>query len=157
MLATDELASILAREVDCLGRLLAILEREHAALTTDDIEQLERVTLDKNAGMAEQAELAMQRGRLLANAGYDSSNTGLQAFIAASTDAAPLNQALESLGDLSGQCQHYNRENGRIIVQKQQHTRNALNILRQNDAASPTYSLRGLTTTPEDSRTLGKA
>ncbi|MFK7974844.1 MAG: flagellar export chaperone FlgN, partial [Halioglobus sp.] len=50
-----------------------------------------------------------------------------------------------------------NRENGRLILQKQQHTQSALNILRQNADQGPTYSGRGLADSSEDSRTLGKA
>jgi len=155
--APDQLASLLAREIDCLQRLLAILKQEYEALTSADIELLENLTVAKNATMAEQAELAMQRNRLVVAQGHEESNAGLESFIAMCSERDVMNEALVSLSDLARQCQHYNRENGRIIVQKQHQTQSALNILRQSEATGPTYSMHGTTAGTDDSRTLGKA
>ena len=157
MSAPDQLATLLAREIDCLQRLLATLKQEYEALTSADIELLEKLTTAKNVAMGEQAELATQRSRLVAAAGHDPSNAGLESFIATCSESAVLTEALESLSNLARECQHYNRENGRIIVQKQHQTQNALNILRQSDGTGPTYSMHGTTAASDDSRTLGKA
>ncbi|MFK7974607.1 MAG: flagella synthesis protein FlgN [Halioglobus sp.] len=154
---SNDLATLLAHEVDCLQRLLSTLELERVALTTADIDKLERITPAKNAAMAEQTELALQRNRFLADHDYDPSNDGLLACISASDSAAELAASLESLAQYAEVCQQLNRENGRLILQKQQHTQSALNILRQNADQGPTYSGRGLADSAEDSRTLGKA
>lgn len=154
---SDQLATLLAREVDCLRRLLNTLEQEHAALTTADIDKLENITPAKNAAMAEQAELAAQRARFLTDVHHDPSNEGLQAFIAANDNPPELTASLNALGEYAQQCQQHNRENGRLILQKQQQTQSALNILRQNGSSGPTYSGQGLADSTEDSRTLGKA
>ena len=153
----DQLPALLDTEVECLRRLLATLEQEYEALTSGDVEKLEKVTLAKNATMAEQVALAQQRGRIVAAAGFDNSNAGLETMVTQSVNPEPLNASLQALGELAQQCQHYNRENGRIIVQKQQQTQSALNILRQSDTTAPTYSIQGTTAASEDSRSLGKA
>lgn len=154
---SDELATLLAREVDCVARLLATLVQESDALTSADIDKLEKITPAKNACMAEQAELAAQRGRFLASLSYADSNDGLQAFLTACGNPPELVSQLEALGTYAEQCQQRNRENGRLILAKQQQAQSALNILRQNGSAGPTYSGQGLADSSEDSRTLGKA
>lgn len=167
MPSTDQLASLLAREVDCLERLHATLKQEHLALTHANVEidshvdtaveNLEKNTQTKNATMAEQADLAAQRGQFLLAHNYENSNAGLLKCIAESNDAPALENSLQALGALAAECQQQNRENGRLIMQKQQQTQGALNILRQNDGGGATYSGKGIAATRDDSRTLGKA
>lgn len=140
-----------------MQRLLGTLVREGAALGAADIDALEQITPAKNACMVEQAELAAQRGRFLANLSYSDSNEGLQSFLTASGNPPELVAALDTLGECAQKCQQHNRENGRLILAKQQQTQNALNILRQNGSAGPTYSGQGLADSSDDSRTLGKA
>lgn len=153
----QQLSSLLNREIDCLQRLLDILQQEYEALTSADIEALETVTLSKNQTLAEQAELARMRSALVVSASCADSSEGLQHYIAGCDNSSELLVAVEKMTALAEQCQHSNRENGRLISQKQHQARGALDVLRQTEHNSPTYSDHGKSTTKESSRSLGKA
>ena len=153
----QQLSSLLNQEIDCLQRLLDILPQEYEALTSADIKTLETVTLTKNQTLAEQAELAQMRSSLIVSASYADSPEGLQHYIAGCDNPSELLAAVEKMTAKADQCQHSNRENGRLISQKQHQARGALDVLRQTEQSSPTYSDHGKSTAGDSSRSLGKA
>ncbi len=152
-----QLSTLLDREIDCLQHLLDILQREFQALTSADIQTLETVTTTKNEALAAQAELTRLRAALVVNASFPDSLEGLQRFIAGCDDAETLLASLETMNNLAQQCQQSNRENGRLISQRQHQARGALDVLRQTEHNAPTYSDHGKSTSTESSRSLGKA
>lgn len=157
MQQAQDLAAILSREIDCMQRLLDVLKKEYTALINTDVGNLEQATTVKNAALAEQAELSKLRGQFLTSASYSDSLEGLQSFIADCAPSQELETALVSLTALAQQCQINNRENGRLILQKQEQTRGALSVLRQTEQSSTIYSGQGIADVTDSSRTLGKA
>mgnify|MGYP005986279375 FL=1 len=171
----QQLTILLNSELTCLQNLLNTLNQEFEALTSSDIEALEQITLQKNTALAQQAEATISRQNFAATlmstnvtdvsentaskntASRENTEQGLQQLIANYENQADLSKTITELQLLAEQCQTTNRSNGRLILQKQKHTRNALDILRQADSNPSTYSGQGDTVTRGEGRILGKA
>jgi len=157
MTQEQKLTSLLNSEVACLQLLLDTLNREFDALTNSDIDTLEQVTQNKNNALAKQAEATLARQHFVDVTPHENTDKGLQQLIVGYKNQNSLSATIGQLRSLAEQCQNTNRTNGRLILQKQQHTRNALDILRQADSSPSTYSVQGGTITGSESRSLGKA
>jgi len=143
--AAAQLAELFDLELGCLGELRDVLAAERSALLGGDIPALEEITRRKSEILERQSGAARQRREWLATAGSSLPEAA----------AAERRQALQVLAQ---QCHEANRDNGRVIARKQQHTAAALGILRQSDAAgSTTYSGAGSAVDASSSRLLGKA
>lgn len=153
----QQLSGTLNHETDCLQRLLDVLKQEHEALLAADIDAIERVTTSKNQALAAQLEAESTRHKLLSQASFDNTDDGLRQLIAKCDNREQLNGFVARLNSLTQLCRASNRINGRLIMQKQEHARGALNVIRQTSNAEPTYSGQGKTTATQANRTLGKA
>jgi flagella synthesis protein FlgN len=157
MTQEQQLTSLLNSEVTCLQVLLDTLNDEFNALTSSNVDALEQITLDKNNALAKQAEATLSRQHFVTAETHDNTDKGLQQLLSGYQTQQALSNTLLQLRSLAEQCQNLNRTNGRLILQKQQHTRNALDILRQADSNPSTYSGQGDTITSGEGRSLGKA
>ncbi|MFT4518790.1 MAG: flagellar biosynthesis/type III secretory pathway chaperone [Halioglobus sp.] len=153
----QQLASLLSNEIDSLQKLLGILKQEYDALVMSDIEALEQATADKNFALAAQVEITQRRQNLTIQASFSGTDEGLQQLIDTCENRQELQTSFSSLSSIARECHTTNRSNGRLILQKQQQARGALEIIRQTDPNTPTYSGQGTTKASQDSRTLGKA
>lgn len=153
----QQLSGALNHEADCLQRLLDILKQEHDALLAADIDAIERVTASKNQALAVQLEAESTRHRLLSQSSIDITDEGLLLLIAKCDNREQLTDSVSHLNSLTQLCRASNRANGRLIMQKQEQARGALNVIRQTSSAAPTYSGQGKTTATQANRSLGKA
>jgi flagellar biosynthesis/type III secretory pathway chaperone len=149
-----QIKSLLERELNCLERLRAILIEEHKALLSADLDALGNATADKNAALANQAEATRARQGLTAGSASDSALIDL---IASCENHVQLNESLSKLDYLAKQCHTQNRDNGRLIMQKQKQAKSALDIIRQTESTTSTYSGYGKATDTSTTRSLGKA
>jgi flagellar biosynthesis/type III secretory pathway chaperone len=152
-----QLASLLAREIECVEQLREVLDRERLALLEADAPALEQVTREKNRVLGNQVEATRLRLEYIEQSGLAASGEPMDTFIAASDNGQELAECRQQLQELARQCHEANRNNGRMIARKQQHTLGALGILRQSETASPTYSGVGGALDNRSSRLLGKA
>lgn len=157
MAQEQKLTALLNNEATCLQVLLDALNSEFNALTSSDIDTLEQITQTKNDALAKQAEATLARQHFVATTPHENTDKGLQQLIAGYKNQDSLSITIGKLRSLAEQCQNTNRTNGRLILKKQQHTRNALDILRQADSSPSIYSVQGDTITGSESRSLGKA
>ncbi|HDY82119.1 MAG: hypothetical protein DRQ65_00235 [Gammaproteobacteria bacterium] len=157
MIPEQQLASLLSREINCLQMLLDILNQEYNALISADINAIEQATTAKNQALATQAEITQSRRNMTIQSSFSGTNEGLQQLIATCENQKELSASFSLLSSLARQCKITNRSNGRLILQKQQQARGALDIIRQSDHNTPTYSGQGKTTAILDTRSLGKA
>ena len=156
-MSAQQLASLLSREVDCLQALLSILNTEHNALLSGDVEAIEQITTKKNQALANQANTSLARQQFARQLTGSDSEQSLRDYITTASNRPELEACHASLLALAKQCQDENRINGRLITQKQQQAQGALNILRQTDNNPTTYSGHGDTSSQQSGRTLGKA
>jgi len=153
MVSSAPLCACLNDTIESLASLLAALEAEHTALSTNNAEQLELATRDKQLRLAAHQETQALLQQAL---GEENPSGQLPGQADSAVDGGP-NQALfERLRDLTNRCQQSNQRNGMLIAEMQQRTRDALGILR-NSHASPLYTGDGLSSAASDTRSLGKA
>ncbi|MEH6616199.1 MAG: flagellar protein FlgN [Porticoccus sp.] len=157
MTVGQQLASLLNHEIACLEQLLAILDREFESLTSSDISAIEAATNDKNLALARQGKSTLTRQQFVTSSSYEDSDKGLQQLITTCDNHTELATIYAQLTSLARQCHSTNRTNGRLILQKQEQTRSALNIIRQADNNPSTYSDQGGSITNPSTRSLGKA
>ena len=150
-----QLAALFAAELSGMRQLRDILHREYRALVDADVVALEQVTGEKNQVLSRQSELNRQRQEYLDRSGLGAG--GLEDFLSTCDNAGQLRDSQQELKVLAQQCHEANRSNGRVIVQKQQHTLGALSILRRSEPCSPTYSGEGNAVDDASNRLLGKA
>jgi flagellar biosynthesis/type III secretory pathway chaperone len=81
----------------------------------------------------------------------------LRQLIAECDNHADLSVCFAHLVLLAQRCHESNRDNGRLILERQKQTRGALNIIRQTENSPSTYSGQGKATEQGSSRSLGKA
>ena len=153
----DQLTHLINEEIDCLQRLLGILHMEQQALSSDDISVIERTTTAKTEALSEQQSLIEMRSKLVTDASFSDTPEGLYQLVESCDNAEVLETHLTTISTLSSECYYKNRSNGRLISQRQQVTRGALDVLRQADNNTATYSGHGTAANADHSRTLGKA
>ena len=157
MLLEQQIAALLNHEVASLDRLQDVLKQEYDALLSADIEAIERATSGKNLALKTQADATQARQRLTISSSFSGTEEGLQQLLASCDNREQLVPLYSRLVSLAKQCHASNRTNGRLIMQKQQQTLGALNIIRQTNSDAATYSGQGKTMATGATRTLGKA
>lgn len=153
----EQLHQLLDREIENLQALRGVLHQEYEALVSADINAIEQLSDTKSQVLSVQADLTSTRRHFVESTSGNGSDESLEQYI---TDCGnqELLQTFSRLSALAMQCNVSNRTNGRLIAQKQQQTRSALDILRHTDSNSATYSNAGTTSASEQAgRTLGKA
>lgn len=157
MILELQIKSLLDREVTCAERLRDVLVQEHKALLEADLDALERATTAKNAALAAQAEASRSRQNLTAGSVNSNDEDALKDLIESCENAEQLNASLSDLNYLAKQCHAQNRDNGRLIMQKQKQAKSALDIIRQTESIPSTYSGHGVAADTSATRSLGKA
>ena len=157
MMLELQIKSLLDREVTCLERLRDVLIEEHKALLNADIDALGHATAAKNAALVKQAEATRARQNLTAGSANYDSDGALRDLIESCENREQLNASLSELDYLAKQCRTQNRDNGRLIMQKQKQAKSALDIIRQTETTTSTYSGYGKATDTSATRSLGKA
>lgn len=167
MTEEQQFTSLLNNELACLQNLLTALNQEYSALTGTDVTALESANQQKNNALAKQAEATIARQNFVfsttttlnnsTTTGQNAEEAELHKIITKYSNQTELSSTLNQLHVIAEQCQTANHTNGKLILQKQQYTRNALDILRQADSKPSTYSGQGSSVAQAEGRTLGKA
>lgn len=157
MILELQLLSLLEAETTSMQKLLGILKREYDALLSADIAALEQITAEKNAAIAAQSQATLERQNATTAASYSGTDLGLEQLIDTCENREQLREYFSNLMLLARSCQTENRNNGRLIIQKQRRAKGALDVIRQSEDNTPTYSLQGKASDSLETRSLGKA
>ncbi len=157
MKTEQQLTSLFDQETSSLQQLWDVLQQEYTALTGTDIGAVERATSNKNRALANQANATSSRKKFAAQSGAGDSIEEMQQLIANFSNCDELASSFSTLLSLAKQCHQANRDNGRLIVEKQQQAVLALDVLRQVDSTLATYSGQGRAISKPATRSLGKA
>jgi flagellar biosynthesis/type III secretory pathway chaperone len=109
------------KQLTCTRALLAILQREHAALMSGDLEQIEQIVQEKRLAIAELESLGQGRGR--------------NAVLATSPQ----------LQTIATECARQNEINGGMVEASLRHTQHVLAILQGQSPEAGLYSRTGTT------------
>lgn len=139
-------------EIKESNTLLQLLKDEQDVLIRADVEELARLTEEKNKSIARMAELAQRRHRVLAATGFEASEAGMKVWLKSAAPAAA--RMWTSLLDVARQAKEQNRINGLLIGKHMARTQAALNILHGGQQAGNMYGPNGQSTGQAGSRKL---
>lgn len=152
----SQLIDSLPEEGETMRRLLQLVEQEQALLLAANLEELASLTEEKAKTVARMAALAHRRHQLLATAGFDASETGMQAWIA-SSGASSARETWREMCTRTAAAQELNRTNGLLISRHMTRNQTALNILQGAGQAGGFYGPNGQSTVkpPVRNRVIG--
>jgi flagellar biosynthesis/type III secretory pathway chaperone len=150
------LEEVLAKEVECTGRLLGCLETERSALTRRDLQALEKTTEEKIQYTRSLEQLDQRRQKLLSELGFTANSEGVQQCIDSLPGAETLQRLWQQVLTNVEACQNGNLTNGGILESGRQHVEQALRILRGQSAVPSLYDPNGDTAAGLGQRELGK-
>lgn len=130
---SQQVASLLRREITCIRELLVLLEREQAALHARDIPTTEATAAEKNRLAAELEQCGHAREDLLRGEDAWSQLSG-------KADMATLWDEHQTLLQTARQR---NRINGNIIDASQRYTQRAVDVLLNRRPADALYGAAG--------------
>jgi flagella synthesis protein FlgN len=142
----------LTREYEVTHALLALLRQEQASLVEVDINSVTDLLNEKSLLVAQATDFAVARHHALAAAGFEASETGMQAWIATQEPQSEAAQSWKKLINLAREAKEINRTNGLLINQQLVRNEAALNVLRGGEPNSNVYGPNGQTSARPVSR-----
>lgn len=133
--------------------LLQLLQQEQELLIQADIDGLTKVTEEKTKAVTRMTELAQRRHRALATAGFEASESGMEAWMK-NPAAAAARASWNDLLALARQAKELNRTNGLLIGKHMARNQNALSILQGTPQGGNMYGPDGQSAGKASSRKL---
>jgi flagella synthesis protein FlgN len=146
----------LRAEHETLASLVALMQAEQAHLVAADIEALQAITEQKAQVVAKASEMAQNRHRQLAIAGFAPEEAGMQAWLA-SINSDSVAEAWQQLLDISRAAKELNRVNGILINKQMSYNQTAIDSLHapaQAKSPSNVYGKNGQTATTTNTRRI---
>ena len=147
-----DLCAQLEREYEITDALLTLLRQEQASLVEADVASMTDLLNEKALLVARATDLAVARHHALAAAGFEASEAGMQAWIAALEPQSEAAQSWIKLIELAREAKEINRTNGLLINQQLVRNETALSILRGGESSTHTYGPNGQTSNRPVSR-----
>lgn len=123
-------ADSLSEEHEAVRALTQLLQLEQEKLIATDIEAIAALTESKAKAAVRMAELASGRHKLLAQAGFEASESGMKEWLASAAATATANKSWHELIALAEAGKELNRVNGTLISKQMVRNQNVLNILQ---------------------------
>ena len=114
-LTRDHLARLLSEENAALAQFEALLDREHGALKTRDIDALEELSDARQASVTQLLKLEDERRSVCSMLGYDTDLSGLARLIAWCDPRRSLTSAYEECAARAIRCRELNDRNGILV------------------------------------------
>jgi flagella synthesis protein FlgN len=114
-LTREHLARLLSEENGALAEFEALLDREHAALKTRDIDELEALANARQNSVTRLLKLEDERRSVCSMLGYDTDLSGLAKLIAWCDPRRSLAGAYEECAQRARRCRNHNDRNGILV------------------------------------------
>jgi len=152
----EELAGLLAQELQALRSFVALLRREQSLLTDGETEQLTSLAAEKSHSATELSQFAAARDHELGHLEFPAGRAGMDVWVQSVTGSA--SQAdWSQLLELAADARTLNETNGKLIALHLQHNQLALNVLMAAADQAVTYGPDGQQRTGGGGRSLGSA
>lgn len=145
-------AGSLKEEHKAAAQLLELLKLEQTHLVEANIDGLTALIDEKSKIVARMTELAKWRHRALGVSGFEPAETGMQAWLASSSEHASSGKSWSDLLALAQTAKELNRTNGLLINRHMTRNQNTLNVLMGNPQGSNVYGPNGQTNAKTASR-----
>jgi flagella synthesis protein FlgN len=143
----SRLESSLNEERNAAEALLAVLQKEQDVLVSADVSDLPNLTDEKARIASRMSSLANDRYNLVAEAGYEASEHGMEAWTKSGDATDAVRDAWNALLAVARDGKERNRVNGLLIQQYMARNQNALNVLLSHAQAGNVYGPNGQSST----------
>ncbi|HZW20283.1 flagellar protein FlgN [Noviherbaspirillum sp.] len=150
----NTLAQSLGEEVRAAAALRDLLKQEQDVLINANMDELARLAEEKTKFVVRMTELAQNRHRALASAGFDGSEAGMQKWVDAGAAQSAAGKSWTELLDIAREAKELNRVNGLLIGQHMGRNQAALNILNGAPQGGAMYGPNGQSANTANKRKL---
>lgn len=140
-MAESALQTALKDELASLERVIVLLKEEQDILTRARIDQLAKITEEKNRAIAELEQFSTNRQTVMSSHDIPDDGSAISAWITQHDPAAL--ELWETLIDLAKQAAQYNRSNGKLLASREEANRTLMNILIADHDADTSYTANG--------------
>lgn len=141
-LTREHLARLLAEENTALAEFEALLEREHQALRTRDIDDLESLSAARQDSVIRLLKVEDERRSLCGMLGAEADLAGLARIISWCDPGRTLAAAYEDCSTRARRCRDLNDRNGVLVGAQIKRVTGLLGAITGNDAAPAVYGPR---------------
>lgn len=149
-----QLLENLATENQAINNLVVLIQQEQSQLINANIVEVEQIIAQKAQHVAKLAELSSQRHAILALAGYESGESGMQSWIDQHSSEHKVNDAWQNLLTHVRNAKAMNHTNGLLINTHLNRNQTTLNVLRGTNKTGNFYGPDGQTTGVSKSRSI---
>ena len=142
-LTRDTLSRLLAEENGALGEFETLLDQEHGALRSRDIDALEALADARQASVVKLLKIEDERRGLCSMLGYETDLTGLAKLIAWCDPARIAGQALRRVRTRAKRCRDLNDRNGVLVGAQIKRVEGLLGAITGTGAEPRAYGPRG--------------
>jgi flagellar biosynthesis/type III secretory pathway chaperone len=142
-LTRDTLARLLGEENAALGEFETLLEKEHGALKTRDIDALEALAEARQASVVKLLKVEEERRSLCSMLGFDTDLTGLAKLVAWCDPVGTLLARYEECSTRAKKCRELNDRNGVLVGAQIKRVEGLLGAMTGASAEPRGYSPKG--------------
>jgi flagellar biosynthesis/type III secretory pathway chaperone len=142
-LTRDALARLLAEENGALGEFETLLDKEHGALRSRDIDALETLAEARQASVIKLLKIEDERRSMCSMLGFDTDLAGLAKLIAWCDPARSLSRHYEECATRARRCRDLNDRNGVLVGAQIKRVEGLLGAMTGTNAEPRGYGPRG--------------
>jgi flagellar biosynthesis/type III secretory pathway chaperone len=142
-LTRDTLGRLLAEENAALSEFESLLDREHGALASRDIDTLEALADSRQASIIRLLKIEEERRSVCGMLGYDTDLQGLSRLIAWCDPARTLSRPYDECATRARRCRDLNDRNGVLVGAQIKRVEGMLGALTGASAEPRAYGPRG--------------
>lgn len=136
-LVRDTLVRLLADENGALAEFETLLDREHGALKSRDIDALEALAETRQANVIRLLKIEDERRSLCSLHGYDADLSGLSKLIAWCDPARTLAKPYQECAERAKRCRDLNDRNGVLVGAQMKRVEGLLGAITGNTDSAP--------------------
>ena len=144
-LTRDTLGRLLADENAALGEFATLLDKEHGALRSRDIDALESLADSRQASVVKLLKIEEERRSLCSMLGYDTDLQGLAKLIAWCDPGRTLAKRYEECATRARSCRDLNIRNGVLVGAQIKRVEGLLGAMTGTSSEPRAYGPRGMT------------
>jgi len=144
-LTRDTLGRLLADENAALGEFANLLNKEHGALSSRDIDALETLADSRQASVVKLLKIEEERRSLCSMLGYDTDLQGLAKLIAWCDPGRTLAKRYDECATRARSCRNLNIRNGVLVGAQIKRVEGLLGAMTGTSSEPRAYGPRGMT------------
>lgn len=139
----DTFARLLAEEIQALSDVEQLLNVEHEALLSKNVESLEQTAENRRIRIGALVRIEDERRSLCRMLGHEPNVDGLKKMMQWCDPRGSLTQQWADRGERAKRCRYLNDRNGALVTARLKRVEGLVDLLTAKDNAPATYGPRG--------------